>query len=85
MGNNGSTFPGPVGLSIEKSGSYEGAVRQYADILNREAAGGWKLHCIEPVNVTKSAGCLGSLLSIIGLGQGDTTVTFNMLVFVKED
>ncbi len=71
---------GPIGLTISKKESYSTAVRQYADIINNEAAGGWKLDCIQEIPVTKDNGCIANLM-----GNGTTTVTFNMLVFVKED
>lgn len=74
------TVAGPVGLTISQKDSYEEAVRQYADIINREAVGGWKLDCIQEIPVTKNAGCLASLS-----GNAGTTVRFNMLVFIKED
>ena len=74
------TVAGPIGLTIERKESYASAVKQYAAIIDREAVGGWKLHCIEQIPVTKKAGCLAGLM-----GQADTTIYFNMLVFCKED
>ncbi len=73
------TVAGPVGLTITKNESYTAAVKQYADIINREAEGGWKLYCIQEIPVTKNNGCIAGLL-----GNGNTTVTFNMLVFYRE-
>lgn len=73
------TVAGPVGLSITKNESYSAAVKQYADIINREAVDGWKLYCIQEIPVTKNNGCIAGLL-----GNANTTVTFNMLVFSKE-
>ena len=74
------TVAGPVGLTITRKESYADAVKQYASIIDREAVGGWVLDCIQNIPVTRSAGCLASLL-----GRGDETVYFNMLVFRKED
>ena len=74
------TVAGPVGLTIGNKDSYEKAVRMYADIIDREAVGGWELHLIQQIPVTQSPGCIAALL-----GAGPTTVTFNMLVFKKED
>ena len=74
------TVAGPVGLTITKKEFYADAVKQYAAIIDREAVGGWKLDCIQQIPVTKKAGCIAGLL-----GSPDITVTFNMLVFVKED
>jgi hypothetical protein len=88
------TVAGPIGLVIEASDSYEAAVKQYAAVIDREAVGGWKLFTIQEIEVTKKppkSGCLGGLISLllikIGLKQAPRaeTVTFNMLVFVKED
>ena len=73
------TVAGPVGLTISKKDSYAVAVAQYADIINREAADGWKLDCIQEIPVTKDNGCIAGLM-----GNATTTVTFNMLVFVKD-
>lgn len=73
------TVAGPVGLSISKKDSYSVAVQQYADIINREAAGGWKLDCIQEIPVTKNNGCIAGLM-----GNATTTITFNMLVFSRE-
>lgn len=74
------TVAGPVGLTISKKDSYSEAVKQYAAIIDREAVGGWKLDCIQEIPVTKNNGCIAGLM-----GNATTTVTFNMLVFVKED
>lgn len=74
------TVAGPVGLTITKKESYESAVRIYADIIQRETVGGWKLDMIQQIPVTKKAGCLAGLM-----GASDVTVYFNMLVFSKED
>ena len=74
------TVAGPVGLTINKKDSYADAVKQYAAIIVREAVGGWKLDCIQQIPVTKNNGCIAALL-----GNGTTTINFNMLVFCKED
>ncbi len=73
------TVAGPIGLTINKNDSYAEAVNQYAAIIDREAAGGWKLDCIQQIPVTKNNGCLASLM-----GNATTTVNFNMLVFSRE-
>lgn len=74
------TVAGPVGLTIDSKDSYEKAVRMYADIIDREAVGGWELHLIQQIPVTKRVGCIAALF-----GASATTITFNMLVFKKED
>lgn len=78
------TVAGPIGLTIQKNDDFASAVGLYADIINREAAGGWKLIFIQEVPVTKNKGCLAGCLSVLGLGSAMETVTFNMLVFGKE-
>lgn len=74
------TVAGPVGLTISNKDNYEKAVRMYADIIDREAVGGWELDIIQQIPVTQQAGCIASLF-----GAKATTITFNMLVFKKED
>ena len=74
------TVAGPVGLTIGSKDSYEKAIRMYADIIDREAVGGWELHLIQQIPVIQSVGCIASLF-----WSKATTVTFNMLVFKKED
>lgn len=73
------TVAGPVGLTIGNKDSYDVAVRQYADIIQREAVGGWELAFIQEIPVSKQAGCLAALF-----GVRDTTITFNMLIFKKD-
>ena len=79
------TVPGPINLVIKKNDSYETAVREYANIIQKEATGGWKLLMIQEIPVTKDKGCLAGCLSLVGLSSAFETVTFNMLVFCKED
>ena len=74
------SVPGPVGLTINRNEDYASAVKQYAAIIDREAVGGWEFECIRKIPVTKSAGCLASLL-----GHEDITLYVNMLVFSKDD
>jgi hypothetical protein len=71
--------PAPKELVIDKNGTYDGAVRSFAELINREASGGWKFHSMENIAVTQKAGCLASLF-----GKTDETKFFNMLVFSKE-
>jgi len=80
--------PAPKDIVIDSSGSHDQAVRSFADLINREAAGGWKFHSLEQVTVTQeppSSGCLGGLLILIGLKQRPMamTIVFNMLIFSK--
>jgi len=70
--------PAPQELVIEKNGSFEGAVRSFADLINREAEGGWSFHSMENIAVTQKPGCFMALF-----GQKSATIYFNMLVFSK--
>jgi hypothetical protein len=71
--------PGPAALVIGAKDSYEKAVRGYADIIQREAVGGWEFFMMEQIPVVRSAGCLAALF-----GKKDEYVTFNMLIFKKD-
>jgi hypothetical protein len=71
--------PAPKELVIDKKGSYDTAVRSFADLINQEANGGWKFHSMENIAVTQKPGCLAGLF-----GQKEATIYFNMLVFSKE-
>jgi len=84
------TVAGPIGLAIKHDQDYGAAVKQYAALIDKEAVGGWKLHCIEEISVTKqppATGCLDGILIHFNLKQRpmSTEATFNMLVFVKEE
>ena len=79
------TIAGPIGLTISAKQKYADAVKQYAAIIDREAVGGWELKLIQKIFVQKNKGCLAGLLSVFGLATATETVTFNMLVFVKDD
>ena len=70
--------PAPKELLIDKNGSYDGAVRSFADLINNEAGGGWNFHSMENIAVKQNPGCLAALF-----GQKETTVYFNMLIFSK--
>ncbi len=72
-------IPAPVGLTIDSKGSYNAAVNSYAEIINKETQGGWRLDMIQSVPITKKAGCLAALF-----GSADITTYFNMLVFSKD-
>ena len=74
------TVAGPVGLTISQKDSYTDAIKQYAQIINRESVDGWKFHSMYEVPVTKVNGCLATLFFM-----PTSTVRFNMLVFIKED
>ncbi len=71
--------PAPKELVIDKKGSYDSAVRSFADLINKEASNGWEFHSMENIAVTQKTGCLAALF-----GKKDSTVYFNMLVFSKK-
>lgn len=79
------TVPGPIYLTINKNGNYGEAVNQYANIINHEAAGGWRLVEIQEIPVVEDRGCLAGCLSTIGIGDRYQKQTFNMLIFEKND
>lgn len=78
------TVAGPAALTIDKNGSFTGAVAQYASIIEQEAKDGWVLDFIQEVPVQKNNGCLAGLLASFGIGAAYETVTFNMLVFSRD-
>jgi hypothetical protein len=65
-------------IVIKSKNDYDTAVRSFADLINKEANEGWTFYSMESIAVTQKAGCLMALI-----GQEDTTVYFNMLIFVK--
>lgn len=72
--------PGPVGLRIGAKDSYDKAVRSYADIIQSEAVGGWDFFMMQQIPVIQQAGCLAGIF-----GAKETMITFNMLIFRKEE
>jgi hypothetical protein len=73
------TVPGPQIMTISKKGDEAAAVAQFADVINREAAQGWKLVTIEELSVEKSNGCIASLQ-----GNPVTRISYKMLIFSRE-
>lgn len=76
------TVAAPVGLTI-KAGDPAGcskAVASYADLIQKEAIGGWELDMIQSIPVVEQPGCLASLF-----GAKSSTTYFNMLVFKKQE
>jgi hypothetical protein len=68
--------PAPAVLEVDRDGDYKGAVRSFADLINKETKGGWEFHSMENVVVKKKHGCL---LALFGLKE--SYESFNMLVF----
>jgi len=71
------TVAAPVGYEI-KAGDPKGcekAVAQYADLIQKEAVGGWELDMIQSIPVTEKPGCFAALF-----GAKNVTTYFNMLL-----
>ena len=49
--------PGPQAVSI-KGGNFQSACDLFADIINREAAGGWKYVAMETIETQETKGCI---------------------------
>lgn len=64
---------GPKYINVDK-GDTQAAFNMFADIINREATGGWAYHSMETITVTEKPGCL----------QQPTPVSYYMLIFVKD-
>lgn len=47
---------GPMSISVNK-GDTQSAFNLFADIINREANGGWSYHSMETITVTEQPGC----------------------------
>ena len=62
--------PAPRNLVIDKTGTFDGAVRSFGDLINNETSGGWKFHSMENIAVTQKPGCFAALF-----GQKDTTTS----------
>lgn len=66
---------GPKNISVSK-GDTQGAFNLFADLINREAQGGWEYHSMNTITVTEATGC--SLIS------APVPVNYYMLIFVRE-
>ncbi len=71
--------PAPKVITIGSDGSFDGAVRSFADLINRETKDEWNFHSMETITVSQKPGCWASLF-----GHKEATITFNMLVFSKD-
>lgn len=67
------TVAGPQNINVAK-GNSQAAFSLFADIINRETAGGWEYHSMETITVTEKPGCF----------QQPVPVNYYMLIFVKE-
>lgn len=64
---------GPMSVSVKK-GETQSAFNLFADIMNREAAGGWSYHSMETITVTEKPGCF----------QQPVPLNYYMLIFEKD-
>ena len=64
---------GPKNINVNK-GDTQAAFNTFADIINREAVGGWEYHSMETITVTEKPGCM----------QQPIPTNYYMLIFVKE-
>ncbi len=66
---------GPKNISVSK-GDTQGAFSLFADLINREAQGGWEYHSMNTITVTEASGC--------SFGQPPVPVNYYMLIFVRD-
>lgn len=64
---------GPKSINVGR-GDTQSAFNLFADIINREAAGGWTYHSMETITVTEKPGCM----------QQPVPMNYYMLIFVRE-
>ena len=70
----------PMGIVIESGGSSENAVSSFAGKINSESKDGWDFFSLESIKISEKPGCLAGMF-----GAKETTTTFNMLIFCKEE
>ena len=64
---------GPKNINVNR-GDTQAAFNTFAEIINREAYGGWEYHSMETITVTEKPGCM----------QQPVSTNYYMLIFVKE-
>lgn len=64
---------GPKSINVGK-GDTQAAFNMFADIINREANGGWEYHSMETITVTEAPGCF----------QQPVPMNYYMLIFSKD-
>ncbi len=64
---------GPKSINVDK-GNTQSAFDMFADIINREASGGWEYHSMETITVTEKPGCF----------QQAIPTNYYMLIFVRD-
>ncbi len=66
---------GPKGFSVNK-GNAQVAFDSFADLINKECAGGWTYHSMETLSVTEKSGC--------AMNRTEETTYYYMLIFERE-
>lgn len=64
---------GPKNINVDK-GNTQSAFSTFAEIINREAQGGWTYHSMENITVTEKQGCFKPPL----------IMNYYMLIFEKD-
>lgn len=64
---------GPKNINVGR-GDTQSAFNMFAEIINREATGGWEYHSMETITVTEKPGCM----------QQPIPMNYYMLIFVKD-
>lgn len=67
--------PGPTIVGIKK-GNYQSAVDLFADVMNAQAADGWKFHSLQTLTTQEKVGCF--------LSKQIVNTEIYMLIFCKE-
>lgn len=65
---------GPKNINVAK-GDTQSAFNTFADIINKEAVGGWEYHSMETITVTEKPGCM----------KQPIPMNYYMLIFVRDN
>lgn len=65
---------GPKNINVAK-GDTQAAFDTFAEIINRQATGGWQYHSMETITVTEKPGCF----------QQPIPMNYYMLIFEREN
>ena len=68
--------PGPMIITIQ-DGNFASATNLFADLINREAQGGWKFHSLETITTQETKGC--------AFNKQVVSTNIYMLIFCKEN
>ena len=70
----------PRDIVIEAGGSSDKAVASFGDAINAEIKDGWNFFSLESIKISEKPGCIAGIF-----GAKETTTTFNMMIFCKEN